>query len=65
MVSGVPIGISFASARMSALRIRMHPWEIRPGISSGRSVPWMPMNPPPGQSVRCSERALVPKASGP
>ena len=27
---------------MSALRIRMQPWEGRPGISSGSFVPWMP-----------------------
>ena len=50
---------------MSALRIRMQPCEIRPGISSGRSVPWMPTKPPPGQSVSMAERALVPKATGP
>jgi hypothetical protein len=44
---------------MSALRIRMQPWLTRPGISSGRSVPWIPMNPPPGQSVRRAERAAA------
>ena len=42
MVRGVPTGMRCASARMSALRKRMHPWETRPGTSSGRSVPWMP-----------------------
>jgi hypothetical protein len=35
IVSGVPIFISRASLRMSALRIRMHPCEMWPGRSSG------------------------------
>ena len=35
----------------------MHPCEGWPGISHGSSVPWMPMTPPPGQSV--STRLLV------
>ena len=39
---------------MSALRMRMHPCEMRPGMSSGRSVPWMPTKPPAGQSVRAA-----------
>ena len=51
IVTGVPIGSSRPSARIAALRSRMQPWEIRPGISPGSSVPWMPMNPPAGQSV--------------
>ena len=46
-------------------RSRMQPCEIRPGMSAGWLVPWMPMNPPAGQSVRTSERALVPNATGP
>jgi hypothetical protein len=50
---------------MSALRSRMQPCETAPGIRSGRSVPWMPTYPPPGQSVSVSERALVPSATGP
>ena len=50
---------------MSAFRSRMQPCEIRPGMSWGWLVPWMPMNPPAGQSVRTAERALVPKATGP
>ena len=65
MDTGVPTGISFASRRMSALRRRMQPCDTAPGMSCGASVPWMPMNPPPGQSVRVAERALVPKATGP
>ena len=32
---------------------------------SGSSVPWIPMKPPPGQSVNTGERALVPNATGP
>ena len=50
---------------MSALRIRMQPCETRPGMQIRRSVPWMPMKPPAGQSVRSAERALVPNATGP
>ena len=65
MVRGVPTGMRRASARMSALRKRMHPWEMRPGTRSGRSVPWMPTKPPAGQPVAAGERALVPKATGP
>jgi hypothetical protein len=51
IVTGVPIGSRWPSARIAALRSRMQPWEIRPGIRPGSSVPWMPMNPPAGQSV--------------
>ena len=65
IVTGVPTGMSFASRRMSALRRRMQPCETRPGMSSGRSVPWIPTKPPAGQSVSVGERALVPKATGP
>jgi hypothetical protein len=50
---------------MSGLRSRMQPCETRPGIRSGRSVPWMPTNPHAGQPVACGERALVPNAIGP
>ena len=32
---------------MSWLRTRMQPWEGRPGISWGSSVPWMPITPAP------------------
>ena len=62
---GVPTGISCARRRIAALRSRMQPCETRPGIRSGRSVPWMPMKPPPGQSVSVADRALVPNATGP
>ena len=65
MLTGVPIGIRRASRSTSALRIRMQPWLTRPGSRSGRSVPWMPTKPPPGQSVSVAERALVPNATGP
>ena len=65
MRTGVPTGISRASARMSALRIRMQPCDTRPGTRSGRSVPWMPTKPPAGQSVAAGDRALVPNATGP
>jgi hypothetical protein len=65
MVRGVPTGMSLPRRTMSALRIRMHPCETRPGKSHGSFVPWIPTNPPPGQSVRTRDRALVPKASGP
>ena len=49
---------------MSLFLSRMHPWETRPGRRSGRFVPWMPMNPPAGQSVSVGDRALVPNAIG-
>jgi hypothetical protein len=39
IVRGVPTGINAASRRMSGLRMRMQPWEMRPGISPGSSVP--------------------------
>ena len=65
IVIGVPIGSSRASRTMSALRSRMQPCETAPGMRSGRSVPWMPTYPPPGQSVSVAERALVPSAIGP
>ena len=65
IVTGVPTGISRASLVIAALRRRMQPWEMRPGTSCGESVPWIPMNPPAGQSVSCDDRALVPNATGP
>jgi hypothetical protein len=65
IVIGVPTGISGASRVMSAFRIRMQPWDTRPGTSSGWFVPWIPTKPPAGQSVRTADRALVPKAIGP
>ena len=51
IVSGVPTGMSRPSRRMSGLRRRMQPWETLPGTRSGRSVPWIPTTPPPGQSL--------------
>ncbi len=42
MITRVPTGISRESLRMSTLRMRMQPWEMAPGMRSGRSVPWMP-----------------------
>ena len=39
IVTGVPTGISAASRRMSALRMRMQPCEMRPGIRAGSFVP--------------------------
>jgi hypothetical protein len=45
--------------------MRMQPCEMRPGTSFGALVPWMPTKPPPGQSVRTGERAVVPNAIGP
>ena len=65
MVTGDPTLISRASFRIWLFTTRMQPCEMCPGISDGSFVPWMPMNPPPGQSVRVAERALVPNASGP
>ena len=45
--------------------MRTHPCETRPGRISGWFVPWIPMKPPPGQSVSTTERAFSPKARGP
>jgi hypothetical protein len=50
MVTGVPIGMRLASRRIAGLGTRMQPWEGRPGITQGWSVPWIPITPPPGQS---------------
>ena len=63
--TGVPIGMSRASRTIAPFGTRTQPWEGRPGISPGWSVPWMPMTPPPGQPVSWSEYALVPNAHGP
>ena len=63
--TGVPTGISLASLRTAAFGMRMQPCETRPGRICGSFVPWIPMNPPPGQSVRAFERALSPIARGP
>ena len=49
--TGVPIGMSRASWTIFQFGTRTQPWEGRPGISPGWSVPWMPMTPPPGQPV--------------
>ena len=51
IVTGVPTGISLPSVRIAEFLNRMQPCEICPGIRLGRSVPWMPMNPPAGQPV--------------
>ena len=50
--TGVPTGISRASLRICGLGTRMQPCDGRPGMSRGSFVPWMPMTPPPGQSLR-------------
>ena len=60
-MTGVPIGMSCHRRAMAELGTRMQPCEGRPGMSWGLSVPWMPMTPPPGQSLR-TEYAPVPKA---
>ncbi len=49
--SGVPTGSFFQSRIRSPFWIRMQPCDGRPGISPGASVPWMPITPPPGQSL--------------
>jgi hypothetical protein len=53
--SGVPTGTRWDRREMSALRRRTHPWDGLPGIRPGWSVPWTPITPPPGQSVRVVE----------
>ena len=65
ILTGVPTGMMRARRTMSRLRMRMQPCDTRPGTRSGRSVPWMPMKPPAGQSVSVGDVALVPKATGP
>ena len=45
--------------------MRMQPCDTRPGRISGRLVPWIPMKPPPGQSVSVADLAVVPNASAP
>src|SRR3954469_3096280 len=50
---------------MSRLRTRTQPCDGRPGIGPGWSVPWMPITPPPGQSVSTSEYPAVPIARVP
>ena len=57
--------MSRASRLIFQFGTRTQPWEGRPGISPGSSVPWMPITPPPGQSVSVVEYALVPNADGP
>ncbi len=61
----MPIGISRKSRMIEALFIRTQPCETRPGRICGWFVPWIPTNPPPGQSVSTVERAFSPKARGP
>ena len=63
--SGVPIGSSFASLTISQFGSRMQPCEGWPGISDGSFVPWIPITPPPGQSVSTLDSAEVPNAIGP
>ena len=52
ITSGVPTGIRRHRRRTARFRTRMQPWDGRPGIRKGSLVPWMPMIPPPGQSLR-------------
>lgn len=54
-----------ASLTISQSGTRMHPCDGCPGIKDGSFVPWIPMTPPPGQSVSTLESAEVPNASGP
>jgi hypothetical protein len=49
--TGVPTGINRASRLIFPFGTRMQPCEGRPGMSPGWFVPWMPMTPPPGQSL--------------
>ena len=65
IVSGVPIGSSLANWTTSELGTRIQPWDGCPGMSHGSLVPWMPMTPPPGQSVSTFDSAEVPNATGP
>lgn len=52
MRSGVPRPSLRPRAMTRGLGRRTQPFEMRPGIRPGWSVPWMPTCPPPGQSVR-------------
>ena len=52
MRSGVPSPRRRPRATTRGLGNRTQPFEMRPGIRPGWSVPWMPTCPPPGQSVR-------------
>jgi len=47
--------MSFASRLIFRFGTRTQPWDGRPGISPGWSVPWMPITPPRGHSVSTSE----------
>ena len=49
--TGVPTGISVCSRLIAALGTRTQPCDGRLGMSCGSSVPWMPITPPPGQSL--------------
>ena len=62
---GVPTDIKRSSLRIDEFTMRTQPCETAPGMIWGRLVPCTPTKPPPGQSVRTAERALVPKATGP
>ena len=50
-----PEPASRRSRLICGFRMRMQPCEIRPGIRFGSLVPWMPITPPPGQSLRVGE----------
>ena len=65
IVSGVPRGISRDSRTIVAVHHPDAAVRDRAGKDLGRFVPWMPMKPPPGQSVSTAERAFVPNATGP
>ena len=65
IVTGVPIRIRRSRRRIEGFGRRTQPCETRPGRISGWFVPWIPMKPPPGQSVSTDERPFVPKAIAP
>lgn len=64
MWTGVPTGMSLASRLTAEFGTRTQPWEGLPGMSQGSLVPWMPITPPPGQSLS-TEYPAVPNAHGP
>src|SRR5919108_2312840 len=65
IVTGVPTCIRRSSLRICRFGSRTQPCETRPGRISGWLVPWIPMKPPPGQSVSTADRPFVPKARSP
>lgn len=65
-VIGVASGSSLASAVMSVLLIRMHPWLAAMPMLEASSVPWNPLCPgPPPKLVRTLENPDKPNANGP